>query len=315
MAGGVADLFSSRVHVLPIGYLYAVDVRYVTPQTLGGWWRARGSPVVRRMLDDEELQRVYQWVDEIPLSRPKRSIARDFADGVLVAEIVCHYFPKMIELHNYSNANGYAQKIYNWCVRHREGVCEPRAPVISGSTHRLSPLPQEHAQPEGLQEARLPAAEGGDGRAVQLPDAGGRETTEDAADEDGQVRPRTHGPWLRRRRMPARTHASPSPLPPRYGAKRAATSDAQSDQGSQHSKATPRSVAAPTRRSAAGGPSPAAATDGAVRELLAEKDLNINELRETVDILEIKIQKLEQLVRLKDSKIATLQAKLQQQPM
>ena len=52
-----------------------------------------------------------------------------------------------------------------------------------------------------------------------------------------------------------------------------------------------------------------------MRELLAEKDLNINELRETVDILEIKIQKLEQLVRLKDSKIATPQAKLQQQPM
>jgi hypothetical protein len=68
------------------------------------------------MLDDDELQRIYQWVDEVPLSRPKRSIARDFADGVLVAEIVCHYFPKLIELHNYSNANGYAQKIYNWCV-------------------------------------------------------------------------------------------------------------------------------------------------------------------------------------------------------
>ena len=172
-------------------------------------------------------------------------------------------------------------------------------------------VPQEHAQPEGLQEARLPAAEGGDGRAVQLPNAGGGETTEDAADEDGQVRPRTHGPWLRK----TRTHATTSPLPSRYGAKRAAASDAQSEQGSQHSKATPRSVAAPTRRSAAGGPSPTAATDSAVRKLLAEKDLNINELRETVDILEIKIQKLEQLVRLKDSKIATLQAKLQQQPM
>ena len=266
------------------------------------------------MLDDEELQRVYQWVDEIPLSRPKRSIARDFADGVLVAEIVCHYFPKMIELHNYSNANGYAQKIYNWYVRHREGVREPRAQVLTGPTHRIAPcVPQEHAQPEGLQEARLPAAEGGYGRAVQLPDAGRGETTEDAADEDGQVRPRTHGLWLRRRRT---THTTtPSPLPPRYGAKRAAAGDEQSDQGSQHSKATPRSVAAPTRRSSAGGPSPAAATDGAVRELLAEKDLNINELRETVDILEIKIQKLEQLVRLKDSKIATLQAKLQQQPM
>ena len=51
------------------------------------------------------------------------------------------------------------------------------------------------------------------------------------------------------------------------------------------------------------------------QELLAEKDASIGELRETVDILEIKISKLEQLVRLKDSKIATLQAKLQQQPM
>ena len=35
------------------------------------------------LLDDEELQRIYQWVDEVPLSRPKRNIARDFSDGVL----------------------------------------------------------------------------------------------------------------------------------------------------------------------------------------------------------------------------------------
>ena len=112
----------------------------------------------------------------------------------------------------------------------------------------------------------------------------------------------------------------PHTLHPRYGAKRAAASDAESEEQSQlpqRSKATPRSVAAP-RRSLGSRTSPSAAggADGAaVRELLAEKDLNINELRETVDILEIKIQKLEQLVRLKDSKIATLQAKLQQQPM
>ena len=191
-----------------------MSVKFLPLQTTGGLAHnapsRSGRQAAREMLDDEELQRVYQWVDEIPLSRPKRSIARDFADGVLVAEIVCHYFPKMIELHNYSNANGYAQKIYNWCVRHREGVCEQRAPVISGSTYRLSPLPQEHAQPEGLQEARLPAAEGGDGRAVQLPDAGGGETTEDAADEDGQVRPRTQGPWRRWRR----NQQVPTPPPP-----------------------------------------------------------------------------------------------------
>lgn len=28
-----------------------------------------------------ELQELYTWIDEVPLSRPKRNIARDFADG------------------------------------------------------------------------------------------------------------------------------------------------------------------------------------------------------------------------------------------
>ena len=53
-------------------------------------------------LNEEELNNIYNWVDEIPLSRPKKSIARDFADGVLLAEIVKHYYPTLVELHNYS---------------------------------------------------------------------------------------------------------------------------------------------------------------------------------------------------------------------
>jgi hypothetical protein len=32
-------------------------------------------------LDEEEMQMIYNWVDEIPLSKPKRNIARDFSDG------------------------------------------------------------------------------------------------------------------------------------------------------------------------------------------------------------------------------------------
>lgn len=32
-------------------------------------------------LDEEELEKLYMWVDEIPLSRQKRNMARDFADG------------------------------------------------------------------------------------------------------------------------------------------------------------------------------------------------------------------------------------------
>lgn len=32
-------------------------------------------------MDDESLQQLYVWVDTIPLTRPKRNIARDFSDG------------------------------------------------------------------------------------------------------------------------------------------------------------------------------------------------------------------------------------------
>lgn len=32
-------------------------------------------------LSEEEMQLIYNWVDEIPLSRPKKNIARDFSDG------------------------------------------------------------------------------------------------------------------------------------------------------------------------------------------------------------------------------------------
>lgn len=32
-------------------------------------------------MEEEDLQRLYTWLDEIPLSRPKRNIARDFSDG------------------------------------------------------------------------------------------------------------------------------------------------------------------------------------------------------------------------------------------
>ena len=45
-------------------------------------------------------------------------------------------------------------------------------------------------------------------------------------------------------------------------------------------------------------------------EVLLEKDHTIHQLKETVEILELKIKKLEQLVKLKDSKILNLSGKL-----
>ena len=65
-------------------------------------------------LSEEELQEVYAWIDEIPLTRQKKNMTRDFSDGVLTAEVVHHFLPKYVDLHNYSPANGVQQKVTNW---------------------------------------------------------------------------------------------------------------------------------------------------------------------------------------------------------
>ncbi|PAA60759.1 hypothetical protein BOX15_Mlig008675g3 [Macrostomum lignano] len=67
-------------------------------------------------IDDDVLQDLYGWIDQIPLSRPKRSIARDFSDGVLMAEVVKHYCPKLVDLHNFSACNATDQKKKNWLL-------------------------------------------------------------------------------------------------------------------------------------------------------------------------------------------------------
>ena len=41
----------------------------------------------RPNLSEMELNEIYNWVDEIPLSRPKKNIARDFSDGCQIAEV------------------------------------------------------------------------------------------------------------------------------------------------------------------------------------------------------------------------------------
>lgn len=65
-------------------------------------------------LSEEELQELYAWIDEIPLTRQKKNISRDFSDGVLAAEVISHFLPKLVDLHNYSPANAIQQKLINW---------------------------------------------------------------------------------------------------------------------------------------------------------------------------------------------------------
>ena len=122
-------------------------------------------------MDDAELQRLYAWVDEIPLSRPKRNIARDFADGVLVAEVCHHYFPRLVDLHNYPPANSMQQKLYNWDtlnsrVLRKLGATLPRHEIEAvcqcapGAIERcLNALQLKMARYRAMQQQKKAAAE------------------------------------------------------------------------------------------------------------------------------------------------------------
>ena len=47
-------------------------------------------------MNEQKLQEVYEMVDSMTFSRNKRNINRDFSDGVMMAELIHHYHPKII---------------------------------------------------------------------------------------------------------------------------------------------------------------------------------------------------------------------------
>ena len=65
-------------------------------------------------MEEEELDELYEWVDKFTLSRPKKNIARDFSDGILVAEIVNEIYPKMADIRSLIPSLNSKVKQGNW---------------------------------------------------------------------------------------------------------------------------------------------------------------------------------------------------------
>jgi hypothetical protein len=65
-------------------------------------------------LDEKKLEDLYEWIDQVPLTRPKKRIERDFSDGCMIAELVRHFLPNLVDLHNFTPANNLEQKMANW---------------------------------------------------------------------------------------------------------------------------------------------------------------------------------------------------------
>lgn len=217
-------------------------------------------------LTDEQLRAIYAWIDAIPLSRPKKNMARDFSDGVMLAEVVAAYFPHLVEVHNYPAANNTRQKIYNHETLNNkvlkklgyvisretiEDIVNAKAGVIEGVLNTLQIK---------MAKYREKKAAGDDNSSVQR---------ESAPPASSASRPPVSEPVVRQNNRAAPTPAA-----------------AHAPQRNQNQKNVVASVD---------------------EELLLEKEQTIRDLQETVEILELKIAKLEQLVRLKDSKIQKLQ--------
>jgi hypothetical protein len=210
-------------------------------------------------LTDEQLRAIYAWIDAIPLSRPKKNIARDFSDGVMLAEVIAAYFPNLVEVHNYPAANNARQKIYNFetlnnKVLKKLGYTIPRDVIEDIVNAKV-----------GVVEKVL--------NSVQIKMAKYRERK--AADD---APPRESVPASANRPAPSGK--------PEYNVREVP--------GAQKGKVSPQHQH--NRKNINIG----ASVD---EEILFEKEQQIRELHETVEILELKIAKLEQLVRLKDNKI------------
>lgn len=202
-------------------------------------------------LDDEQLRAIYAWIDAIPLSRPKRNMARDFSDGVMMAEVISAYFPQLVELHNYTAANSVKQKMYNYDTLNQrvlkklgfsipknviEDIVNCKAGVIEGVLNTLQFKMAKYREKRNSMDG-------------------------DVADDNTN----------------------------NYDSKR----NSRGEPGKENDRAI-------------GGKNIAGSVN---EEILLEKEQQIRELQETVEILELKIAKLEQLVRLKDNKIQKLLSK------
>ena len=210
------------------------------------------------LLEEDEMQLVYNWVDEIPLSRPKKNITRDFADGgtphpVLMAEIVKHHLPTLVDIHNYSAAHSMQQKLYNWNTLNQKVFRKLGFLLGKGDIEKITTC-----VPEAVERAL---------RVVQVKINDYAASGQREADNRG----------------------TDSPVQP----------------------------AAPVRqvRAAPVGAPNVRLPKATETDLIIDKENTIKELKETIEvngrqIMELKIKKLEQLVKLKDSKIQTLTNKL-----
>ncbi|XP_030803245.1 sperm flagellar protein 1 [Camarhynchus parvulus] len=234
---------------------------------------------------EASLVSLYRWLDTVPLSRPRRNIARDFSDGVLAAEVVKFFFPSLVELHSFVPTSSTAQKVANWGHLNRK--------VLSKLNLRL---------PEEMIQALAPV------KVLSKRTAAGNVGGSWPA---GTASLQLWGTKILQRQRNGKGGAGKPP------AESAALDEGKyldtgqrrlrSDLGrgcSQDGAARAVTVAVPAQQPGAG--------PGDMRQQLAEREQALQLARDTIQILQAKVGRLEQLLLLKNLRIDDLSQRLQQ---
>lgn len=254
-------------------------------------------------LDQKVLRDLYAWVDSIPLSRPKRNISRDFSDGVLVAEVIRHFFPKYVDIHNFQSCNKIEGKRNNWQLLNwkvfskfsfklTDDVVESLVNAQPGTIEKLLLLLRskfrEHETGFNTNGNELPTSQSS---RVVLPSV---------------VTPTSN--LQRLRRIPSVRNdnfVSEKTLPVLL--KKSSQSLNPSNKAFSVSKSLNRLSWRQTNIN--NGPRDIAAQD--MLQVYEQKVQECLELQETVDILNAKLRRMQHLLQLKDMRITELQSRLE----
>ncbi|KAM6076103.1 sperm flagellar protein 1 [Chlamydotis macqueenii] len=218
---------------------------------------------------------LYRWLDAVPLSRPRRNIARDFSDGVLAAELVKFFFPAMVQLHSYVPASSTPQKLANWGHLNRkvlsklnlsipEEVIRQVVQCRPGTVEQVLLVLREKIEEKQKESKAVPGPGQEPGVRAALEEVGYLETA------------------------------------------RAGCPKAKGGAGGTCAQELPR--AAGVMRSCA----QATSGDAAVHLQLAEREQALLLAQETIQILQLKVGRLEQLLRLKNVRIDDLSQRLRE---
>lgn len=235
-----------------------------------------------------------------------------------MAEVVAHFQPKLVEMHNYSAAHSIRQKVYNWqtlnqkvlkklgyqlsaedidaLVNAHQGVIEQVLWTVQAKLAEYKPRREAGPGPVGATPEGRPSGAGGGGGGMRA--AAPAPSGAPVHPGSGSARGAGAGGGVG-----AAGGGVGAGAPP-MGSGSSVSGDVVTD----YAAAGAHSDAALARRDVPG--------DVLARQvdtdILMEKEQTIQEYKETVQILELKIRKLDQLVRIKDSRIQTLTARVQQ---